>query len=206
MSKGVRFLWIIRTGETAWDVAGRLYGGEDLALSDEGRAATIEAIQRTPALARRIPKTIFTAPDEASTATAELIGAVYPIKSKLAPELVEPDLGVLAGLSVGELSERFERRARQWDEDPSDLMPPEGEPFPEARRRIVGGFYKVLKKARSETVGVVVHGFAGGFLRSALAGDPSGNPRRWMDGRPRIEGWMLPSDGVQRLAAGLDAR
>lgn len=206
MSKGVRFLWIIRSGETVWDVADRLYGGEDLALSEEGRAATIEAIQRTPALARRIPKTVFTAPDEASTATAALLNAVHPMKRKVATELMEPDLGVLAGLSIAELTERFERRARQWEEDPSDLMPPEGEPFASARNRIVGGLYRVLKKTRVETVGVVVHGFAGGFLRAALSGESTGNPRRWMDGRPRIEGWMLPSDGLDRLAAGLDAR
>ena len=206
MSRDSRFLWIIRSGETAWDLAGRLYGGEDLPLSDEGRIATIEAIKCTPALANQPPKTIYVAPDEASQKTAALLAVNHPIKIKLSSELLEPELGVLAGLSQQELADRFERRARQWDEDPSDLVPPEGEPFAEARHRIVGGLLKILKRARGDTVGVVVHGFAAGFLRASLSDEPTGNPRRWMDGRPRIEGWILPNDALERLAACLNAR
>ena len=40
-------LWIIRSGETAWDNNERLYGGEDLPLTEAGRIATVEAIEPT---------------------------------------------------------------------------------------------------------------------------------------------------------------
>lgn len=200
MSRTSRVLWVIRSGETAWDTGGRLYGGEDLPLTDAGRLATLEAIERTPALVLRGPSVVHFAPDDASKSTAKLICAASGSKPRIAHDLAEPELGVLAGLSRDELRDRFERRSRQWDDDPSDLVPPEGEPFAEARRRILGGVVRILKRSRADTIGIVTHGFASGFLRAGLAGDPAGNPRRWMDGRPRIEAWVLPTDATQRLS------
>ena len=46
MKKRSLTLWIIRTGETAWDTDGRLYAREDLELTEAGRLATLEAIDR----------------------------------------------------------------------------------------------------------------------------------------------------------------
>ena len=77
-------------------------------------------------------------------------------------------------------------------------VPPEGEPFPDARRRLVGTVASILKR-RPETVGLVLHELAAGFVRAALSGAAQGNPRRWMDGRPRVEVWVLPPDAAIRL-------
>lgn len=192
-------LWIIRSGETAWDTAGRLYGGENLSLTEAGRLATLEAVDRTAMIERVRPKTIHHAPDEAAKETAGLIASRVGARRRVAHELAEPELGVLAGLSLEELRERFERRARQWEEDPSELVPPEGEPFALARRRIATEACRILKRTRTEVLGLVMHDFAAGFLRASLSGNPTGNPRKWMEGRPRIESWIVPLDGIDRL-------
>ena len=194
-------LWIVRSGETAWDTTDRLYGGEDLPLTDAGRLATTEAVERAATLERRCPRTIFHAPDEAAEDTAQILSSRISAKVREVADLAEPDLGVLAGLSLDELRERFERRARQWESDPSELVPPEGEPFIAARQRISKAVIRILRRSRNDTVAVVLHDFAAGFLRCTLAGHPTGNPRRWMGGRPRIEAWLLPLDALERLQA-----
>lgn len=195
-------LWIVRSGETAWDTTDRLYGGEDLPLTDAGRLATTEAVERAATLERRCPRTVYHAPDEAAADTARILSGRISAKVREVADLAEPDLGVLAGLSLDELRERFERRARQWESDPSELVPPEGEPFTAARLRISKAVIRILRRARNDTVALVLHEFAAGFLRCTLAGNPTGNPRRWMGGRPRIEPWLLPMDALERLQAG----
>lgn len=191
-------LWLIRTGETSWDENDRLRGDEDLPMSDAGRAATSEAIARSVALPFPRPSHLHHADDEASVDTAKLARKL--LGGRLVPQddLADPVLGVLAGLSLDELRDRFERRARQWEEDPSELAPPEGEPFPDARDRIVACAQRILRR-RPVSIGMVLHELGAGFLRTALAGDPAGNPRTSMSGRPRVEVWFLPADAASRL-------
>jgi broad specificity phosphatase PhoE len=142
--------------------------------------------------------------DQAAAETAKIAGQVLGGRCRGDDELADPALGVLAGLSMPELRDRFERRARQWEEDPSDLVPPEGEPITDARMRIVRATTRILRK-RPAAVGIVVHDLAAGLLRSALAGQSAGNPRRWMEGRPRVELWALPGDVATRLNEVVDA-
>lgn len=196
-------LWLIRTGETSWDEIDRLRGDEDLPMSSAGRAATSEAIERSTSLPFTRPKVLHHADDSASVDTAKLARKQLGGRLVSEDDLADPVLGVLAGLSLDELRDRFERRARQWEEDPSELVPPEGEPFPAARTRIVACASRILRR-RPASVGLVLHELGAGFLRTALAGHAQGNPRTAMAGRPRVEVWFLPGDASSRLEAVMD--
>jgi broad specificity phosphatase PhoE len=191
-------LWLVRSGETTWDEQDRLRGDEDLPLSKAGRAATTEAFGRAAGLPFPRPAVFHHAMDQAASETARIASTVLGGRCRGDDELADPALGVLAGLAMSELRDRFERRARQWEEDPSDLVPPEGEPIADARARIVEAVAGIVRR-RPEAVGIVVHDLAAGLLRAALAGQSSGNPRRWMEGRPRVELWSLPENAASRL-------
>jgi len=191
-------MWLLRAGDTEWDEADRLRGDEELPMSRGGLAATTEAFERASGMAFPRPGRIHHPLDPAAAETARIAARTIGGRPKGDDELADPALGVLAGLSMVELQDRFERRARQWEEDPSDLVPPEGEPFPEARRRLVKALASILQR-RPVTVGLVLHGLAAGFVRAALSGALDGNPRRWMEGRPRVEVWILPPDAAIRL-------
>ena len=192
-------LWLVRAGETDWDESDRLRGDEDLPLSKGGRAASIEAFERATTLPFPPPARIHHPLDSGASETAKLAAKALGGRPRGNDELADPALGVLAGLSMIELRDRFERRARQWEEDPSNLVPPEGEPLADARTRLVDALRIILKR-RPPTVGLVLHELAAGFVRAALAGTTDGNPRRWMEGRPRVEMWLLPLDAAARLA------
>lgn len=191
-------MWLLRAGDTEWDEADRLRGDEELPMSRGGLAATTEALERASTMTFPRPGRIHHPLDPAATETARLAARSIGGRPRSNDELADPALGVLAGLSLPELRDRFERRARQWEEDPSDLVPPEGEPFADARRRLIDAVGTILKR-RPETVGLVLHELAAGFVRAALSGATDGNPRRWMEGRPRVEVWVLPPDAAARL-------
>ena len=167
-------------------------------MSRGGLAATTEAFERASTMTFPRPGRIHHPLDPAASETARLAAQAIGGRPKGNDELADPALGVLAGLSLLELRERFERRARQWEDDPSALVPPEGEPFPDARRRLVDAVASILKR-RPQTVGLVLHELAAGFVRAALSGSSEGNPRLWMEGRPRVEVWVLPPDAAIRL-------
>ena len=199
-----RLLWIIRCGETEWDAEERLRGDEDLPITAAGEAATREALERAASNPFSTPATIHHPLDQAAVTTATIARAVLGGRCRGNDELADPALGVLAGITLEELRDRFERRARQWEEDPSTLVPPDGEPFEDARSRLFEALADLLRRNRSEAMGVVLHDLGAGFIRAALAGSPRGNPRRWMEGRGRVETWALPVDAVERLEAAVE--
>jgi len=200
-----RVLWLIRCGENEWDAEDRLRGDEDLPLTPAGEAATQEAVERASSYPFPRPRVIHHPLDQSAVSTAQLAAKAFGSRPQGNDELADPALGVLAGITLEELRDRFERRARQWEEDPSALMPPDGEPFVDARVRLIEAGREILHRNRTEAVGIVVHDLAGGFLRTALAGLPEGNPRRWMEGRARVETWAIPADVTDRLDHVLDA-
>jgi broad specificity phosphatase PhoE len=200
-----RVLWLIRCGENEWDAEDRLRGDEDLPLTPAGEAATREAVERASSLPFPRPGVIHHPLDQSAVSTAKLAATALGSRRRGNDELADPSLGVLAGITLEELHDRFERRARQWEEDPSTLMPPDGEPFQDARVRLIETGRAILHRNRTNAVGIVVHDLAAGFLRTALAGLPEGNPRRWMEGRARVETWAIPADVTERLDHVLEA-
>ncbi|RPG16290.1 MAG: histidine phosphatase family protein [Phycisphaera sp. TMED9] len=200
-----RLLWLIRCGENEWDAEDRLRGDEDLPLTPAGEAATREAVERASSLPFPRPAVIHHPLDQSAVSTARLAAKALGSRRRGNDELADPALGVLAGITLEELRERFERRARQWEDDPSSLVPPDGEPFQDARVRLIEAGRTILHRNRTEAVGIVVHDLAAGFLRTALAGLPEGNPRRWMEGRARVETWAIPEDVSERLDGVLEA-
>ena len=123
-------LTLIRCGRTPWEEAGRLQGRTNLPLSDTGRAE-VEAI--LPYLRGASFRSVQHPPDDAASETARLAGRACSAKAREAADLVEPDLGLWEGLADQQFAERYPKRLKQWQDDPMSLIPPEGEPFAEAR-------------------------------------------------------------------------
>ena len=157
---------VIRCGETTWNAEGRLHGRSDLPLSISGRtsvsadAASIEGGRTS---------TVYHPPDDAAAETAQIVARRVGAKTKSVDELADPDLGVLEGMSEQAFAERFPKRYKQWQEDPLSLSPPEGEDVAEARARVLKAAARLLRRARNQEVGVVLHPLGLGFLRCWLA-------------------------------------
>jgi len=205
---GLTTLWVIRAGDSLWHREGRLQGRADLPLSPEGRGmvmADIANLITSPVEGELRPSVIHHPPDEGARETARLLAKALGAKPRTAEELAEPDLGLFDGITLAQFEERFPTRFRQWEDEPLGLIPPDGEPFIDARSRVVGEVARLLRRRRGRHLGVVLHPTALAFLRAAFAKRRSGSLADLVEGRPRIERYLLPRDAPERLLAACEA-
>ncbi len=190
-------LSLIKCGETTWEVDGRLQGRSDLPLSPQGRSSVEQDVA---VLAGRRMGTIYHPANEAASETAELVARLVGAKTKPLAELAEADLGLLDGLTEQAFAERFPKRYKQWQEDPLSVSLPEGEVVGEARARLFLALGRLLKRSRSNEVGVVLQSLGLGFLRCWLADRPPTELWTLLKRRPRIERYLLAMETISQLA------
>lgn len=190
-------LWLLRPADTSWDEAQRLRGTVDLPATEESLAELRQRVARMP----EGPELLFHPPDEAATETARVVASRFACRVHADPGLREPDLGLLEGLSMAEFERRFESRHAEWRDSPLTLVPPEGEPFADARARILDAFLDALERAAGRRVGFVLHPVALAMVRDALArGDGS---RLWerVEGRSWSTQYLVPAGPIELTGA-----
>lgn len=164
-SAPVTTLWIIRHGETDWNVAGRLQGQLEVPLNANGRAQAERLAARLAADHQRAPFAAIYTSDlgrAAETASAAARALGLPVNSRI--ELRERHFGVLAELTLAEAElkhpELFSRlRAR----DPH-CVPSGGESLTQTFERSVAALTSIAREWPAAQVIVVTHG---GVLDSA---------------------------------------
>jgi len=188
-------LWLFRPADTAWDGAGRIQGNVDLPATEESLA---ELRQRVARLGEG-PELLFHPPDGCAAESARVVASRFGCRVESVAGLAEPDFGLLEGLSMAEFERRFESRHAEWRDSPLTLVPPEGEPFADARERILAAFLDAVERNEGRRIGIILHPVALAMVRDALArGDGS---RLWsrIEGRPRCSRYLLPGDGASLL-------
>ena len=189
-------LCLIKCGQTTWQRDHRLHGSTGLPMSDAGRAAINAEASR---LAGASPSTIHHPPDEAATETAQIIAQEVGTKLKVNDDLADPDLGLLEGMLEQRFAEQHPKRYKQWEGDPLSFVPPEGEPFADARARIFLTLGKLLKKSRAAELGIVLHPIGFGLLRCWLAEKPSSDLMKMIESGRRVERYAMAPGVLERL-------
>ncbi len=188
-------LTLIRCGETTWEAQGRVHGVTDLPLSDAGRIAVAADLIH---LAGAKVANIHHPTDEAAADTAKICAPILGAKLREAPELNDPNLGLLEGLIEQDFADRFRSRHKQWKEDPITLSPPEGEDMTTAADRIFRGLAKIIRRSRGEEVAVVLHDLGRSMLRCWIAERPL-TAMREMEAGPGVERVVIPLNMLDGL-------
>ncbi|MFI4916285.1 MAG: histidine phosphatase family protein [Phycisphaerales bacterium JB060] len=180
-------LLLVRCSRTEWDETGRLGGDCDLP------ACKAWGEELTAALRDHDLSTItgiLSSPDEASSQTAHHIGKLTDKRVRTIEGLREIDLGLWEGQRMEELKDRFPNAFKQWKEDPTSVVAPEGEPFADAEARLLNALARGLDKlnGKGKHVAVVVRPMAFHVLLSRF------------EGREVTEGWDSAAAGP-KLAA-----
>lgn len=189
-------LRLVRCGDTPWSEQNRLFGSTDLPLSDAGRAELAEAIKR---LTEGKAASVYHPADEAAEQTANAFAKALRGKTRVVPDLADPALGVLEGMTQQEFSDRFAKRHKQWHDDPLSLTPPEGEDFVLARSRILTALARILRRSRSNEVVVVLHSLGIGFVKCWLLDRPCNDIWRLLEARPRVERFAIDTDMIDAM-------
>jgi probable phosphoglycerate mutase len=144
---------LIRPGATEYDLQGRIQGTLDIPLSEQGRD---EVRQTANQIKNRSLAALYSAPGDAATESAHILGDALGIKTKIIEALRNLNQGLWQGMLVDEVKQKQPKVYRQWQEQPENVCPPDGEMVGEAQVRIDESLERLLKKHRSGAIGIVV--------------------------------------------------
>jgi uncharacterized phosphatase len=146
-------LYLVRHGETDWNLARRIQGSTDIPLNDTGRA---QAERAGALLARRSWDGIASSPLSRAYETAEIIGAAVGISEiEILDDLVERAYGDAEGLMDREVSRRF----------PGDAIVPGRETRDAVAARVVPSLLDLAARHHGSNLIVTSHG---GVIRTVL--------------------------------------
>ncbi|MEI7771204.1 MAG: histidine phosphatase family protein [Chloroflexales bacterium] len=157
-------IYLIRHGETDWNLAGRWQGHADVPLNDLG-------LRQAQLLAQRIQAeqitfdAIYSSDLARAYQTAWEIGAAARVPVQLYPPLREIDLGTWSGLHYNEIRERFPIEAKLLEQG-QDIPRGGAETLTALRKRVVEALEAIIAHRDGETIALVSHG---GCIRMLLA-------------------------------------
>lgn len=173
MSAAGHRLFLVRHGETDWNVAGRLQGGRDVPLNALGRLQAAQAGRVLQQLAGDVRSLGFvSSPLSRAVETMRILRTTLelPVTTfDLDPRLVEISFGRWEGQTWPELRRRDPLGIRKREADPWGFCPPGGESYDDLAARVGAA----LDALAGDTV-VVTHG---GVIRAVLSAR-TGMPQR----------------------------
>jgi 2,3-bisphosphoglycerate-dependent phosphoglycerate mutase len=179
-------LWLIRHGETDWNIEGRIQGFSDRPLNAKGR-------RQAELLAARLAPTPFDAvyASDLDRAHATARTALPCAEVRLDPRLRELSYGIFEGKTWTGLDADEAAAARHWSEDRFGRRIPGGESYGDLMDRIAAFRDDLPERGR---VAAFSHG---GTIRSALYG---------VLGRPTPGAWRVDIDNTSITRLRFDAR
>lgn len=153
-------LYLIRHGQTDWNLEGRVQGQTDVPLSRIGELQAEELAERLGDLQL---SAIISSPLARTRQTAEPLALRHGLAVRFDTRLMEQDWGRYEGLRWRDAAEEFPDAEERMLRDPLNTAPPEGETLKEVAERMRAALSDVVQIGGS--VAVVSHG---GALRAGL--------------------------------------
>lgn len=147
----VQFL-LVRPGNTDYDLQGRIQGTLEMPLNENGRRQAAAAAEQLRAY---LPSAIYSAAGNPAEETAVAIGQALDVKVKSLERLTNVNLGLWQGMLVDEVRHKQPKVYKQWQENPEQVHPPEGEMISTAIERVDECLEKLAKKYRTGAIALV---------------------------------------------------
>ncbi|WP_437201208.1 histidine phosphatase family protein [Planctomicrobium sp. SH664] len=179
-------IFVIRPGETDFDLQDRVQGTLNLPLNAQGTAQVERMVEE---LRDCEIDTIYASPTEPALSSAQLLGEELEIPVKVLDQLGNLDLGLWQGLSFAEIRQKQPRVYRQWEDAPESVCPPLGETLDEAHTRVARALKKPMR--RGGDYAVVASEPLATLVASVLKGE-----------RPQLccpQGLSVPHSRIERL-------
>lgn len=125
-------LWLVRHGETTWNVAGRYQGRKDSMLSGRGMAQAHALAER---LAHEPPAAIVCSPLLRTRATADVVASRLDLRAEVDERLIEISHGEWEGHTRDEVEAHWPQMVEQWRCAPHEVRFPGGESLDDVLER-----------------------------------------------------------------------
>lgn len=149
-------LWMVRHGQTDWNLEGRYQGQADIPLNEQG-------IQQAYNLCKKLDgvkfSAIFCSDLKRARQTAEIVGAHLDISVRIDPRFREINQGEWEGQLVNDIKKRYLEKAGSHSQA-AGLRPPGGETVVEVAQRMVKGAQAICEQFDGQRVLLVSHGLA----------------------------------------------
>jgi probable phosphoglycerate mutase len=156
-------VYVIRHGETDWNLTGRWQGHADVPLNELGLRQARLLGQRLAHDGVRFDA-IYSSDLARAYQTAWELGAAVRVPVQLLPPLREIDLGAWSGLTYDEIERRFPTETELLRQG-QDIPRGGGESMAALRKRVIEAVEAIVKLHAGQTLALVTHG---GCVRALL--------------------------------------
>ncbi|MDQ5823511.1 MAG: histidine phosphatase family protein [Chloroflexota bacterium] len=162
-------VYLIRHGQTEWNLERRFQGQLDVPLSEEGRAQALFVADWLCNQRLNI-SALYTSDLTRAYQTSVPIGKRLNLVPQRVEALREINAGEWQGLLTTEIEDRYPGQLARWHREANEFRLPGGETIPEVRARIHGWYSQAIEAHKGQAIVVVSHGMAIRSLLSALNG------------------------------------
>jgi len=175
---------LIRPGSTDYDQQQRIQGTLDIPLSEQGNVEVTQVIEQ---LATMGIKTVYVPACQAAEQTGKAIAKSLGVKLRKLDQMQNLDHGLWQGMRVEDVRQKQPKAYRQWQEQPKNVCPPEGEMLSHAEQRVRTALTKLLKRHKQGVIGLVVPEPLASLVRHFVHQDELGNLWKVTNGHGRWE-------------------
>ncbi|WP_024296399.1 histidine phosphatase family protein [Lacrimispora indolis] len=159
-------IYLIRHGQTDWNIQGRIQGSHDIPLNEAGQR---QAEQVAKGMDSRRVSRVFSSTLTRAVETAEKIGSRQKAEIYSMPQLIEVEFGKWEGMTWEEIMEAYPKEYRLWALNPDEVAPPGGETQDQVISRCAHAIKEILRiTGGREDVAIVSHGATIAYLISYM--------------------------------------
>lgn len=148
-------LYLVRHGETDWNIESKIQGQTDIALNERGRQQAEEFAAKIAGENYQVDS-IYTSSKLRALETARIIGAALKIEPKIQPGLEEICLGKWEGYTWKQVKELFGEEYQLWRDNRRYQEPPLGESYQQLLDRLIPAIHEITQKEKGNVL-VVTH-------------------------------------------------
>ena len=164
-------IYLLRHGQTEWNVGGRYLGRTDIPLSEKGISQAQDAAKQLSGISFTA---IYSSPLERAFHTAQIVGGGKPVISD--DRLLETDFGAWEGKTKDEIMKDDAVIVESWEDDPSNTKAgTTGETALDLIKRVAGFFHSLHQQYQEGNILVVAHNGVNRFYLAHKLGMPLKN-------------------------------
>lgn len=190
-------LFVIRHGETAWNLETRIQGHTDIPLNDNGRW---QARRVADALVEEGVHAVYSSDLQRARDTADAIAQRLALPLQLETSLRERHFGRLEGRTQEEVAQHWPEEARRWRAREPGYGPEGGETLQAFYDRCVTALTALAARHLGQTIAVVAHGGVLDCFYRAANHVPIELPRSWKIGNASINRLLYSPQGFAMLS------
>ena len=160
-------VYVVRHGQTAWNVGEIFRGRADIPLDETGRE---EVHLAGEALKDETLHAIYSSPLSRSMETAENVAKFHDLSVVPLEAIIDISYGEWEGLESQEVQKKYPDLYSLWLQQPHKVQFPGGESLEEVRSRTLAALEEMLAKHADENVVLVAHRVPNKVICCALLG------------------------------------